>query len=421
MLRLTKIALVVSVLLLPDYYILESPFRIRTILLAVLLIVYLLDHIFKSNRTFQMSRDTKNVLLAAYAFLIYIYISDVIKNDPIEAGNIFYPHLLIPVVLLIFEYRRKSFDLYKVLYLIFGISILFAVLQIIGLRENLSTLIPELGFIKSDQVISLPGPQGLRVSGAAYSIINFAECLGFLIIITYYRFTEKRNKISILSIILMIVVLFFTQTRSAIYGLVPSIFLVGLYYRRKNFKEVLRLAIFLVIVFFTVSLFSNLIEKSFHRLTTLSDWTVIERMQTNYYAMLGVWRRAPIFGIPKEMAWDVISRTAWEEGLIFGDILRISATHHNQVLYYFRYYGFVGLGLLMLLYYMIFRKIVHSSQLVTKMILLSIFLFDFQYSLGHNNKLINNIILWILLSLTTVAVQNKLRNATGNSVSLPVV
>jgi len=221
-----------------------------------------------------------------------------------------------------------------------------------------------------------------------------------LIIMTYYRLIERKNIVLIASLGVMVAILFHTQTRSAIYGLIPSIALVHLFFVRKNVKDLIRITSLLAITLSVVILFSGFIEKNFYRVTTPFDATVIERLQTNYYATIGVWKEAPLFGIRKEMAWDVISHTAREEGPIFGDIFRVTTTHHNQILYYFRYYGLIGLGLLIALYWMIFRKIGHSPNNITKMMLLSIFIFDFQYSIGHNNKLISNVLLWLLLSIT---------------------
>lgn len=415
--NIIKVLLLVSVLVLPDYYLIESPFRIRTIVLASLLLIYLFDHLVKSNKSIQMSKNTRDVLLVAITLLIYVYISDVIKNDPIEAANVFYPNLLIPFMLLIFEYKQESFNLYKVLYATFGISIVFAVLQILGMRDNLSTLVTQIGFMKSDQMISIVSPQGLRVSGAAYSIVGFAEYLGILIIITYFRFIDKRNIAMLIGLAAMIIILFFTQTRSAIYGLVPSILVVHLLFERKNVRGIVQIFGFFAIILFVISIFANTIEEKFYRVTTPFDATVIERLQTNYYAVLGVWREAPLFGIPKEMAWEVISSTAAQEKRVFDRVLRITTTQHIQILYYFRYYGLIGVGLLIILYYTVFKKILDTTSAITKMTLLSIFIFDFQYSFGHNNRLINNILLWILLSLANNRQLNSSLDHNSNKTS----
>lgn len=399
MLALAKLFFIISVILLPDYYFLASPFRIRTILMVLLLIIYALGHLKASKRNFQICGDTRNILIAAFLLLFYIYISDVIKNDPVDAANLFYPNLLIPAMLLVYEYRLRSFKLVRALYYVFSVSILFAIIQIAGIQVNLSTLVPNIGPIGSDQMIAVTSPQGLRVSGAAYSTIGFAEYLSIMLIITYYRLFDRKSISMIGLFIVMTGVLLFTQTRSAIYGLLPSVAVVHLYYMRKS-KDMKKVVFVLGFAVLAIYLFLPFIENQFYRLMQPFDASVIERFQTNYYATLGVFREAPIFGIPKERAWEVISVAAWQRGLAFGDIFRFTTTHHNQIFYYFRYYGLVGVGLLILLYIFVFRKILRTPSLTLKMALLSIFIFDLQYSLGHNNKLITNIILWVLLALS---------------------
>jgi len=401
MLNLIKTFLIISVVILPDYYILESPFRLRIVAMVFLLFVYLIDSLIMLKKPIQISKQTQDVLLAAFAVLLYVYVSDVIKNDAIDAARSFYPNLLILTVLPIFEYKNKSMDLHKVFYFVFGFAVLFAMIQIFGLRHNLSTLFSEFIFLKSDQIINPDTEQHLRVSGPGFSTITFALYLGYFIIITYYLLIRRKNIFLLGALGLMICTLFFTQTRSAIYGLLPSILVVQLFYGEKDVKQVIKILFILCGISISIIYLSDTIERFFPRLYKPFDASVIERFQTNYYATIAVLRESPVFGIPKEEAPGLISGTVDNIGLVFGDTLRVTTTHHNQILYYFRYYGLVGVGLLLILYILVFKKIIHAPSGTTKMMLLSIIIFDLQYSMGHNNKLINNILLWILLSMSS--------------------
>jgi len=400
MLKISKIILLFAIFILPDYYILDPSYRFLTICLVLVHFSYVIDNLFIKKHKVLIHKDTWNILIMSLLFLLYIYISDVIKNDPVEAAKFFYPTLLIPLLLITFESRKSTFNLHKYYILIFGITIFFAIMQIFGFTYTLSALIPNLGFLQADDksyLILIPGT-GLRVVGATFNLIGFAEYLCILIIILYFRFIKRRTVPLLVAIIILIVVLFFTQTRSALYGLVPSIALVHFIYAHKDFNRILKMAILVIIMLSIMMLFFTVIEMFFYRLTTPFDASALERFQTNYYAMLGVLDKAPIFGIPREMAWEIISEKAAEIGLVFGDRIRITTTHHFQILFYFRYYGFIGVALLVLLYYMIFRKIIHLPHKYSKMMILSIFIFDLQYSVGHNNKLISNIILWVILA-----------------------
>jgi len=401
MLNLIKTVLIISVVLLPDYYIVASPFTLRIIAMFLLLFFYLIDSLVVLRKPIQISKDTQNVLLAAFALLLYVYISDVAKNDPVEASRRFYPNLLILTALPIFEYNKKSMDLHKILNIVFGFAILFAIFQILGLRHNLSTLLPEFAFIKSDRIIDPATVQDLRVSGPGFSIISFALYLGYFVIITQYLSLKSGNILLMIYLVIGAIVLLFTQTRSAIYGLLPSILIVRFFYGKRNIKEMFKILFILVVFSISISILSDTIQSRLPRLYEVLDASVLERFQTNYYATIGVLKESPVFGIPKEEAFEVISEAIAARGLVLGTTLRATTTHHNQILYYFRYYGLIGVSLLVMVYVMVCRKILGTPSHITKMMLLSILLFDLQYSLGHNNRLIHNILFWVLLSLAS--------------------
>lgn len=385
----------------PDYYILESPFSLKILALFLLFFTYLIDVLGVLKKQIEISRNTQKIILVAFVMLLYIYISDIFKGDFVEASRRFYPNVLILTVLPIFEYNRKSFDLYKTLGIIFGISVFFAIFQMLGLRHNLSTLLPELSIIKSSQLIDAATEQGLRVSGPGFSIINFSLYLGYFIIVIQYHFTQRGNIFLMIPLAVGALVLFFTGTRSAIYGLLPSILLVRFLYGKRNVKEMFKLLIIIATVSISLALLSESIQSRFQRFYKPFDASVIERFQTNYYATIGVLKESPFFGIPKEETSDVISRTVEEMGIFFGDTVRVTTTHHNQILYYFRYYGLVGVIFIGMLYLMVFRKILATPSQITKMIFLSIIVFDLQFSMAHNNKLLHNIVFWVLLSLAS--------------------
>ena len=407
MLTSLKIMLIISILLLPEYFILESPYRITNIVMIMAIFVYLIDKLVISREGLNISRDTKMILLCALAFLLYIYISDIIKNDPIEGAKRFFPNLSILLMLPIFEHNKSSLNLYKVFLVVFSVSVIFSFMQIGGLNANLNILLPGFGFIKSDQIINPAVHLYFRVCGATFSIIGFSFYLSITIIILYYFALKKNNVFLFVALPILIIVLFFTQTRSALYGIVPAIALTNLMLTKNTLKAIIKTIVAVVCIISVIYFFVDIIELKFPRIKNPFDASVIERLQTNYYATLGTWKEAPVFGVPRDEMWDVIRATAGKRGLVFGDTLRISGTHHNELLYYFRYYGLLGVGLLILLYYVVFLKILRTSNNTEKMILLSIFILAVLYSMAHNNKLINNILLWILLSNATMDEQPK--------------
>jgi len=418
-LRLAKIFVIASVFIFADYYLIKPAFSLRIISIAILVVIFLADKLVILKERIYISEDTKKVLIVSFFFLFYIYISDSIKNDFIEATNQFLPGVLLPLILIIFEYRLNSSNLYKILYGVFSISFVWAISQIVGFGENLNTIFQGIGILQSHQIIDPATQAGSRVSGAIFSVIGFANYLGIFIIITYFKFLESKKKILIPAMLIMAIVLFFTQTRAALYGIVPSIAVIQCFHSRKKIKEILRIIAVMLLIMCTLWLFNNTIEKKFSRITTISQPDVLLRFQVNYYLMKGVWKEAPLFGIPKESAWELLYESAAISIQYLGDTSARTPTHHNQIGYYFRYYGLIGLILLLALYFMIFRKIAHTSFFYTKMMLMSIFLFDFQYSMSHNTKLISNILLWILLALAVKEKNKKDETSYSTAPNLP--
>ncbi|MBN2570113.1 MAG: hypothetical protein JXB42_11845 [Deltaproteobacteria bacterium] len=401
MLKTSKIILLIFVLLLPEYFIFESPYRLTYVAMSFLLLVYVIDKFVILGEDLNISRDTRVILFYAFSLLLYVFISDVIKNDPAEGARMLLPNLLIPLMLPIFEYKKSSVNLYKAFFAIFSISVAFAVVQAVGFKWNLPILFPGFGFLKSDRFLDPMMHLHWRVSGATFSVIGFALYLGIAIIILYYLMIEKKNKFLIIPLFILVIVLFFTQSRSTLYGIVPTLALTNLICTKNSIKSLINTTLTTILIIIAIYSFSEIIKASTPRVTNPFDASVIERLQTNYYATLGTWETAPIFGVPRDKIWDVIQTTATRKGIVVGDKWRITTTHHNQLLYYFRYYGLIGLGLLVLLYYKIFVEIFKTSDKTNRMILLAIFIFDFQYSMMHNNKLINSILLWVLLSLAS--------------------
>lgn len=397
--RFLAIGLLVSVLLMPEYYLLDTPYRLANIFMILLLGVWLADRLVILDGGLGLDRGSGRILAAAYLLMTYVFVSDLLKNDPGEALRLYLPNLLIPMMLPVFRHLGQRFDVRRAFLWVFGFSLLFALAQVAGFRTNLNMIFPGFGPLMSDGIVDPAVIEGSRVSGAVFSIIGFAECLGFALILGYFAYQRSRRKVLIPVMAVMVAVLFLTQTRSAIYGLVPSVFLVELLFGGRKVRSILRALSLVVAVTLAAVYLSDLIEQRFYRLKDPLDASVLERIQTNYYATIGVWNAAPVTGIPKEKAWEVISETASERDLVVGDLLRVTRTHHNQVLYYFRYYGLIGVALLLLLFLCVFQKLRLMPPSTDKLALISIFVFDLQYSMGHNVKLINNVLLWVFLSL----------------------
>jgi len=413
--NIAKTFVIACVLLFPSYYIISPHYRITVFSIALLVFVYLFfnKHILltKSIRL-PISKDTKHVIVVAVIFLLYMIISDILKMESLELLNDFLVNIFIIAVLPIFEDNDGKYNLLKVYILIFSFSMFFAIIQIFGLRENMGSLFHGIGIIKSDQMIQMESTGGIRISGAEFSVIGFAEHLAMLIILSYFMFIERKSVFLLIMIGISIIALFFTQVRAAIYSIGPAIIISQFVFGKKKVKESCKISMMILCIMIGFLLLETTIKANFPYFSRKFVSSDTHRFKVNYYISKGIWSESPIFGISRGEGWGMLSKYAPKLGKgRFSRYREYNATptHHNQIGYYFRYYGLVGICLLIMLYITIFKKIMHSSSAINKMLLFSIFVFDFQYSMAHNNKVINNVILWIILSLASERIPGPLK------------
>jgi len=397
----SKIFVLISALLLADYYIILPSLIVRAFSFALLFMIY----IFFINPFFSkssMSGSTKAVVFYGILFITYTLISDVIKNDPIESFKDWIVNILIILMLPIFEDNVSKFNTLSVYSRIVACSMLLAVFQIFGLGHNLNTLIPDIGIIKSNQMIDPATISGYRVSGANFSVIAFAENVAVLMMLLYFLLKKAKKLSFIIAIGISVFILFYTQTRAAIFSIIPAIFISEFFIEKISPNSIIKRILLGGIIYLALFLSTEMLETKFTYVFRDIETHDTHRFEINYYMVKAVWEESPIFGIPKRSAWDMFFKYAEMPQTMMDYLSRSShdtPTHHNQLAYYFRYYGLTGIALLTFLYISIYKKIVRSRcDNMIKLFLLSVFIFDLLYSMGHNNKVAANEILWILLS-----------------------
>lgn len=399
-----KILVLISVLILAEYYIMLPSFTVRAFSFALLVVIYIAF----VNPFFSVSPiadNTKSVMLWAMVFITYILISDFLKNNPFESFKDWIVNVPAILFLPIFEDKKSDMNILKPYLIIFGFSMLFALLQIFGLGHNLGTLIPNIGPVSSTAMIDSATVSGYRVSGAIYSVIGFAEDMAILIIMLYFFFYKRRKIVFLIALSFSILILFSTQTRAAIFGIIPAILVSHFFIEKMSFKKMFQYTVLIGAILFSLFAVKEAITEKFTYVFQDKEFNLTEehRFTANYYMIKGVLEESPLFGISKEAAWEIFIKHADIPGYVINSLMATSATptHHNQFGYYFRYYGIVGIILLAILYLNIFRKIMQARSELIRMCLVGIFVFDLIYSMGHNNKLVSNPILWILLSLAS--------------------
>jgi hypothetical protein len=403
-----KTFVLASIILLSDYYFMAENIRLATLSVFFLMLFYAVENaIIRRRRAFTVDQNTGKILKVAICFIGYIFLIDLYRGTDIFKLIVFVISSVMIIILLpIFEDRRTPYNIIRKFNFLMFITMMFGLMQFLT-NSNiiLSDIISGLGLIGVDQGVNLAllSDNYFRTTGATSNNIGFALQLSMFIIVNYVILMQRWHLKILFNLIISSFILFTTQTRAAIFGLAPVIIATQALFARmhKNFLKMTSIIGWALVIGVGYWLLNDLILKN---LTYIGRDIIehdVHRFSVNWNMSIGVLKESPLFGISPERAWDIY--------LKYGD-LRVydynadikTPTHHNQFAFYFRYYGFVGVGLLCWLYVMIFRKIMQAKSFWIGFALGSIFIFDLVFSMVHNNKLIASPLLWIFLSLASI-------------------
>ena len=383
----------------------------RWIMMSTIASYYILFITFLSSKKVKLKRIS-SIFVPFMLFLIYIFIINIYQNTFAEALSYLIPFIPLPFILYALNNKPNNDELiytYVKLWLI--INCFFCFLQFFGIHiilSDITSLIPFFEKVYSfDSNIDF---QGLRISGATYSIIGFASQLGMMWFYFYYNKTHlysKRTRFYFLTLIILLIL--FTQTRSLIFLLVPIIIITNALVNNK-FLALIRTASFLSLILFILLFFKDTLLDAFPRLflNFEDDGSIVHRIQANVYSSIGTFYTSPFIGVSFDDALKVMQLGYSKIKLFYGSFFIEEVTHHNQPLYYFRYYGFIGLFFLLFIYYRFlqFSKSKHKT-VEDKRVIYSIIIFHFLYTLSHNNTIFTDQFLWIFLSLHSYNYINK--------------
>jgi len=395
-------------ILLLDYYFIAENIRLTTLSVFLLILFYALENaVIRRRPTFTFDQNTGKILKVAFFFIGYIIFMDLYRGADIFKSMVFVISSAMVIILLpIFEDRRTPYNMHRWFNYLMFITMAFGLMQFLTNNNILlADIISGLGIIGVDKGVDLEILSDIyfRTTGATSNTIAFALQVSIFIIIHYASFMQWKNPKILFNLIAASFVLLTTQTRAAIFSLAPTIIATQILFTRmhKNYKKVKSLIILALFIGIGYWFLNEFILNKFIYVTRNISEHDAHRFAVNWNLSIGVLRESPLFGIPPDYAWDIY--------LKYGD-LRIygydpelkTPTHHNQLAFYLRYYGLIGVGLLCWLYAMIFRKIMQAKSFWIGVAIGSIFIFDLVFSMAHNNKLISSPLLWIFLSLASI-------------------
>ncbi len=339
-----------------------------------------------------LDQPLKSFLGSWILLITYVFIIDLIHNNPIQGINDFLINASFLLMFVTFlslklkeEFHSKKFI--KIISILSAVIILIGAIQILFPRftyEYLFSLNP-IVHQNIDSLFSNYIAREGRITGPFNISIGYSILLGYIIIFSLIHYEEKKENKYLLLLFTASIISFFTFTRSLIYGILPSIF-IGKYILNRNRKILIRGLVFVLIssiVFFLI--ITQVIKHENERVKSLVDPGTGAKLIANYYGALGALEQNPFFGIPFEKNIDVIFSGLESRNPEFTNNVRIADTNHNQFVWFLKYYGIAGLVMFIVFNIYLLKVLFSIKDDRYKKISIIFYIFFLQFSLLHNN------------------------------------
>ena len=388
-------------------------------ILAVTTVLFLLLFVKKVR---PISHSTRVVLVVGFSLIVFKFLVD----STIHYQDIFDPLKIALIEIFVFIYlpivewnRITSRSIYNTMLISAMPGMLLGITQALGANVTVKSLVPTNPILIFEQQRFDYLDHTGRIVGTYTTGVQFSLLLGTLSIIllvsVFSGENQLRNQLKKIIIITILLILLFlilyTQTRSAIYGL-PASIVLGYYLSSKKF---LKKTIIVIIVgslgALSFGAFQALVTGVSERSTFGVDANTYYKITSNIYGVYAALTRDPLFGVPVNRRLDRGEGSDSDMELVeegrrkLGTIIdtdesyQLVATNHNQFAYYVKYYGILGFSLFILLLYVVFKKIQQKEDNAIRFILMCSFVYHIQFSLLHNNQLLQSLLIWILLGL----------------------
>ena len=303
--------------------------------------------------------NLKNILKISFVFIFAVFIINLIHKVSIVYSIktvLIQSSITLSLPFINFLYYKKNINFMKFINIVIFIHFFFIILQLLGLTVNLTSIFPSnfiIGIYETNQF----NKEALRVTGAINNPITLAQQFLAFICISLVR-----------------------------------------YINQKNLHNLLILSICVFLSYYLYNIFLSDLQSMFAYTFQDMSLSSTHRLWTNLYISQGVLKESPLIGIPANLAWNIFDQYKDINYNIYLYNRAETPTHHNQIFFYLRYYGLVGLSILIFFYYRLFKTIKDIPNKNISFLLGSILLLDLFFSFTHNNKIFSPM-LWIYLSL----------------------
>ncbi len=378
---------------------------------TILLIILVFSRLTLSKKKIKLKDSTKSLLKWVYIIIIYKFIIDFTYHftglGNIQAIKELLKEVVVVSILPIFEIIKKNDN--KILNLIFYASIppiIFGIFQIFNSGFVVHKILPKLPLIEYTKISGEYLLAIQRIVGMDNISIPFAFILGTMFSISFFLYQKSQNKNKLILIFYMFIffiLIVYTGTRSAIYGIIPSIIIANAVINRIKLKKIILFISIFVFLVYGSGLLESIITPYSERAQYRMDSNTWYKLSAEIYGIYGSMDENPLIGVSERSGLSTLNKGANSLGnLSFVPAVywnNLMMTNHNIFGYYIRFYGLMGFGLFIILNIKILKKIFSKKDIHMQKILLVAYIFFLQFNMLHTGRLLLTWIIWILLSL----------------------
>lgn len=367
---------------------------------------------------FRISKTTRSVMVWALALVTYKFLLDFTLHYTVgvDAVTQLLKELVVILMLPVFDrIGSNRIGIVRTVMVSAIPALILGMMQIMTPSFNVPELLPTNSLLITESITASYIHAESRIVGTYSIAIGYAILLAILCVIAWaYGLVDagtQKRVIALMFIALCFVLMIFTQTRSAIYGVLPAMLVAYFLENPKSLKKNILLIAGVGILIAGFAGFQTFVTKYSERSEIVMDANTYYKLTANLYGTYAALHRNPLFGVPlpksddfglaaKQQAEELIEEGRRALGQVVENKhnLKLKATNHNLFAFYLRHYGLIGFVLLMVVLVKIYKKILAKQQIRDRYMLLGVFVFFLQYSLLHNTQIFEYLLIWVLLA-----------------------
>ena len=389
-------------------------FKVTAVRIIAVILIFMVFLIGTGNN--KIKPTTKSLVYWAVLLISFKFVVDVgfHSGDLLASVTLFLKEFVIVLMLPVFERIGSEKIGPEIMIVIAGIpTCVFGLLQIYSPEYTIAELLPQNSYIITEGITESYIRSEKRIVGTYTLAIGFALFLGYLSmqLLAYGLRSNKKVKtiLALIYIGIVLVLVVATQTRSAIYGLPLAVILAFIACDVKNIRR-WSIGFFVGMVFIgSYAAYESFIVKYSERSSMEVDANTYYKITANLYGTYAALKDNILIGVPRFKEDDPGSYGRFKELIREGQrklgrvidnrhSFNLMVTNHNMFAYYLRHYGIIGFSLLVVVLWKVYKKIQSKREILDRFMLYGVAIYFLQYVLLHNPQLLEELLLWILLS-----------------------